>query len=496
MSTIGKEAKDGSNDNNESQSESKMSTNQAARLAISLGLAGYRYGSPAVHVQSFVEKAFEKFTETAATSSSNSSDKEDGDDEKAIVVSDITSKPKLVACCRLSQSECFLSIETKEEENGSQSQISEDFTAKKSFGPLVYMKAAQNGCHLDKLSRLSMLAENLLTSSSSTTHYDACDIQSKLDAIETAPNPWGTILNFLAWVACGVALPPVFGCTWPDIILGGVTATASFVIAYGIDLGCSMTTPGIVGRIARRLAPWTSLLQAYQAAAIASICQAYWSNATNPVLVTIGAIAIPLPGYGISAGVIELAADNITGGLSHIIKGLITLVLLAVGAALGIATGNAIQTPEPLQENIVFVSNLWQILWLPMLCTALAIALQNSPRDFIWSILCGGITYAVSYGGAVLVPNRANIGYFFGGLALTVVSNIWGNVTRRSPLPLMIPSFILSISGSIGFRGLLNISKGSDGLGGEEFWQMFVVAGVTMAGILVGYFVVKPTNVL
>ena len=109
---------------------------------------------------------------------------------------------------------------------------------------------------------------------------------------------------------------------------------------------------------------------------------------------------------------------------------------------------------------------------------------------------CQGFTYALSYGGAAWVPGRSNIGYFFGGAALSIASSVWGNINRRSPLPLAIPSFILSISGSIGFRGILNISEGNTSLGGEQFWQMFVVAGVTMDGLVAGNFAVRPTNAL
>ena len=235
----------------------------------------------------------------------------------------------------------------------------------------------------------------------------------------------------------------------------------------------------------------------YVASLVASVCQAYWNNTINPTKVTLGAIAVPLPGYGISVGVIELAADNVTGGFPHIVKGLVTLLLLVVGAALGIATGNAIGEAAPLDDvPPYFLSDLWQILWLPMLCVGLAVALQNSPRDFPWSVLCQGFTYAVSYGGAAWVSGRSNIGYFFGGAALSIASSVWGNIVRRSPLPLTIPSFVLSISGSIGFRGIINISEGNTSLGGEQFWQMFVVAGVTMAGLVVGNFIVRPTNAL
>lgn len=109
----------------------------------------------------------------------------------------------------------------------------------------------------------------------------------------------------------------------------------------------------------------------------------------------IDAIAAPLLGYGILAGVIELAANNIAGGLLHILKALVTqMFLLSVGASLGIATENAVCELAPPPSGPEFLSDLFQILWIPMLCIGLGVALQNSCWDSLWSVLCQAFVYA------------------------------------------------------------------------------------------------------
>ncbi|EJK71984.1 hypothetical protein THAOC_06523, partial [Thalassiosira oceanica] len=114
---------------------SRSENNDAAGMAMAVGLAGYQYGSPAVHVQLFVESAFQTFLKDQSASGG-------------------ASGTALVAFCRLTQSECFLSVE-RVDGRGNQSEDDLD-------GPIVFMKPATNGCHMAKLSSLSVLAERLL----------------------------------------------------------------------------------------------------------------------------------------------------------------------------------------------------------------------------------------------------------------------------------------------------------------------------------------------
>ena len=69
---------------------SKTQINDAARMAMAVGLAGYQYGSPAVHVQPFVESAFQTFLSGGV-----------GDSEDRSSHGDVDSGSALVACCRL-----------------------------------------------------------------------------------------------------------------------------------------------------------------------------------------------------------------------------------------------------------------------------------------------------------------------------------------------------------------------------------------------------------
>ena len=52
------------------------------------------------------------------------------------------------------------------------------------------------------------------------------------------------------------------------------------------------------------------------------------------------------------------------------------------------------------------------------------------------------------------------------------------------------------VSGTIGFRGLASMAGGDVLLGAEQFFQMFVVALTIVAGIMIGYTIVRPEPTL
>ncbi|KXX69280.1 hypothetical protein [Flammeovirga sp. SJP92] len=61
---------------------------------------------------------------------------------------------------------------------------------------------------------------------------------------------------------------------------------------------------------------------------------------------------------------------------------------------------------------------------------------------------------------------------------------------QPSTIPLL-PSMMLVVSGSIGFRGLVYLSAGQIAIGQHDFIQMFIVALTMGAGFFVGNMITK-----
>ena len=117
-------------------------------------------------------------------------------------------------------------------------------------------------------------------------------------------------------------------------------------------------------------------------------------------------------------------------------------------------------------------------------------AFQTSRRDLPWTVLVSGITYlSVLAGSAVLDSNMGNL---LGAMVAVIIANFWARKTGRPASIVLIPSIVLLVSGSIGFRGIAYMAEGDVHLGVQQFFQMFVVAMTILAGIMIGYTIVKP----
>ncbi len=89
-----------------------------------------------------------------------------------------------------------------------------------------------------------------------------------------------------------------------------------------------------------------------------------------------------------------------------------------------------------------------------------------------------------------------NLGILFAAAATAVFSNFWASRTRRPTSIVLLPAIVVLVSGSLGFQGLAAIAEGKTTIGAEQLLQMFVVAVMLTAGLLVGNTIVRPRTTL
>jgi uncharacterized membrane protein YjjB (DUF3815 family) len=75
-------------------------------------------------------------------------------------------------------------------------------------------------------------------------------------------------------------------------------------------------------------------------------------------------------------------------------------------------------------------------------------------------------------------------------------SNVWAARTRRPTSIVLVPAIIVLVSGSVGFRGLAALAEGRTTHGVEQLLEMFIVAVMVTAGLLVGNTIVRPRTTL
>jgi len=324
---------------------------------------------------------------------------------------------------------------------------------------------------LDKLARLGDLLKEIEQGNLSIT-----DAYERIDAIDQVPPPWGKFASMMGYALTGLGIAPLLGADWTDTIL----ATIFSILVYGLVL--------LSARLGATAMAWMPLTTALIIGFLATLIK-HWLPDLNLVLVILSSVAIILPGFSISLGAGELVAQKVLSGISNLMSGLITLFKQIAGSVLGVGFASLLVTVSNTDTERP-VDQIWVFLLFPLLLVGLSLAFQTSRRDLPWAVLVSGIAYlGVMAGSAVLDSNMGNL---LGTIVAVIVANFWARKTGRPTSIVLIPAIVLLVSGTIGFRGIAAIAEGDVHLGVQQFFQMFVVAMTILAGIMIGYTIVKP----
>jgi uncharacterized membrane protein YjjP (DUF1212 family) len=329
--------------------------------------------------------------------------------------------------------------------------------------------------NLDKLARLGDVLKEYSTETMSLKEAD-----ERIDAIEQVQPPWGKFASMLGYTFVGVGLAALLGAGWVDLLFGALFS----MLVYGIVL--------LSAKLGSAAVTWMPLTSAFIIGLLTTALKA-WIPELNVVLIILSAVAVILPGYTISLGAGELVAQRVVSGTANLMNGLICLFKQIAGAWIGIAVAGSIFTLET-SGSATPVGQIWSMLLFPLLLIGLCLVFQVSRRDMIWAVLVSAIAYLGVLGGSSIMDS--NLGNLLGTITAVVIANLWARKTGRPTSIVLIPAIVLLVSGSIGFRGLASMAQGELALGVQQFLQMFVVAMTILAGIMIGYTIIRPEKSL
>jgi uncharacterized membrane protein YjjB (DUF3815 family) len=217
----------------------------------------------------------------------------------------------------------------------------------------------------------------------------------------------------------------------------------------------------------------------------------------NPIVSTVCAVIILVPGYAVSIGILELLSNRVVSGMANLMNGLLYLAKLIAGAWLGYALVTLVlSVPEVTAGQSVGI--LWLFIALVPMLAALCFAFQTPRRDVFMTIVIVGVSFLVMFLIGAVVPAIAGVfvGTLFSAAVGVILANLWNRRTGRPTSIILAPLAMLLVSGSVGFRGLATITTGQTALGVEQFLQMFIIAIAVGAGLLVGNAIVEPREAL
>lgn len=304
----------------------------------------------------------------------------------------------------------------------------------------------------------------------------AAEGSARLDALGKAPSPYGAVITILAMGLSSAAAARFLDGGGREVGIAGI---------IGLVIGWQAILAGRFPAIARLFDP----LAAFLASTLAAVA-AHLIGALSVYLVTLAGIIILLPGYTLTVAVTELSNRHLVAGTARLFGAFTTLVVLAIGVAIGGTLMTTVLGTFPATETTPLPP--WTLL-LALFAAPLAfsVLLKALPRDVFWILLTCFLGFlGTRAGGSVLGPE---LGVFVGAFVVGLAGSVYGNIARRPAAILRVPGILLLVPGSIGFRGFTALLDKQVVPGVETAFRMITIAVALAAGLLIAS-VVAPSR--
>ena len=272
-------------------------------------------------------------------------------------------------------------------------------------------------------------------------------------------------------------------------LLGGGVEDMLVALPVGFAVGVALRTAA--GRREREL------LAEFGGACVATLLAAGMVFAGNRVglqanaaTVALAGIVTLLPGLSLTTAMSELSAKNLASGSARLMGAVTSLVVIAMGVAVGEAMLHAIgfgtMVPAPRASVLAATFDLSVFAALVFGSVGIAIAFHTRPRRF-WLMLCSCF---LGYSAA-----RMSREFFDTALApvaaaafIGICGNLYSWWRRRPAGTLVLPAIALLLPGSIGLRGmqgLISRESGETLASLDTFAHALIIAASIAAGLLI-----------
>lgn len=305
------------------------------------------------------------------------------------------------------------------------------------------------------------------------------DASERLDEIAALPNPWGRLSYGLSFIAVTVGVAGLLHASIWEIFVSSILSLLVYIVFVAAD------------RIGGRFSESLPFVSAFVAGACATIINLVVPE-LNPVLMTLSAIIILIPGFQVSIGIIEIIDSHVEAGTARLMNGVVYLVKQFAGCWLGMASIGIFKASQsefsvPAQ---FFVDDITVGIFVALLFVGVGVAYQTLMKDMPWVLLGCCLTFITVVGSSTYLGLEYST--LIGAIVAGLFANTWVRLTNRPTSIVLVPSITVMVSGSIGFRGLVVAAAGHSDQGMTMFIQMFTIAASIAAGLLVSNTILRP----
>jgi len=291
---------------------------------------------------------------------------------------------------------------------------------------------------------------------------------ARIKEIERAPSIYGNRLKAFAYLLAGLSFGVLLGLSWLDVLAGGTLG----IIAFGIEL--------YVLRFSRVDYARELFIAAF-VAFLAGISGAMLPG-LNPMGVTVCALSIYIPGFGLTIAPREIVLGDTISGIIYFVKALFVSVKLLIGTFLGLDIAHYL-FPAAVADPIPKIDPLFVWVFIPLLLVSMGILYGVLPRDLWLVIGCGLCVWA-----GVQVGNIFGFwqGTFLGAIILALYARI---AARRFRIPIstvLLPVVLILVPGLGFIQALYMFNSGAVVGGVSGVFHEFVIVFAIICGIFVG----------
>jgi uncharacterized membrane protein YjjP (DUF1212 family) len=318
------------------------------------------------------------------------------------------------------------------------------------------------GVDLGRLAELEALIDRVASG-----ELDPGSAAAAIDrARESPPRTWRARI-LACWALSSAATAVFLGGGWAEVAVGG---------ALGLATGVLATLLARRRESGHLFEPLAAALAAFVAAGAATVLHPF-----SVYIATLAGIIYLIPGFTLTVALTELATRHLSSGTARFASALLVFLTITFGTAVGSRVGEGVFGPA---SNLGPLPLTPWAEWVALVVAPLALSvLFRAPvRDAPWIVAVGALGFQGGRLGTEFLSPE--LGMFLGALAIGLASRLYARLTRRPEVIPLVPSILLLVPGSIGYRSFASLLHSDVVLGIETAFRMILVAVSLVAGLL------------
>jgi uncharacterized membrane protein YjjP (DUF1212 family) len=311
------------------------------------------------------------------------------------------------------------------------------------------------------------------------------DASARLRALDRPPDPAQRAWTVVAFGLAAAAVAGLLRTSWADIAVAG---------ALGLIIG-------VIAAVSRTRPHLAAASEAI-AAIVATVLAAGFAHFIGPLsvqTVVIAALIVLMPGLSLTTAVTELASGQLVTGTARFAGAMVVLFKLTFGSVAGAQIVNALGW-VPRSAPAVPLPAVVEVIATIAAAFSFAILFRASRRDVPLVMVSAAMGYVLTrFASGWFAPSESvnfTGAVFFSSLVMAAVANLYGRLAGRPGTLVRLPSIMLLVPGSVGFRGLASLMERDYTLGMETGVAVLSALVALMAGLLFGSVLVPPRRYL